>query len=172
MQNILIKMKEHFDSLQDRLACFCKYGVQVEGWFKGELITLLDIGYTERWISNFDREVKCSSGKKIDITLATKPNVVYWIEIKHWIGKQKGKIYDPKFYFADKYVGILKDVDKLRELSSNKWIFVFITPNPGIAAWNEGIEIFNNKYSPRHLVSHSNFGEFSETYFMGVLEIP
>ena len=78
--------------MDDALRCFCDRGVQVEGWFKGEMLAFL-----ERERADFDREVKIGPDrKKIDfqVTLLSEPAR---IELKHWlIGNQKGMSYDAR----------------------------------------------------------------------------
>jgi hypothetical protein len=95
MINLINQFKEHLQPREDAFRCFCDRGVQVEGWFKGEMLTFLG---KER--ANFDREVKSGQeNKKIDflVKMDSQPTK---IELKHWlVGKQKGTSYDARWYF-------------------------------------------------------------------------
>ena len=91
-------MVTRFGRILDRhdrhLECFCQYGVQVEGWLKGELLCFLDSEKAAGRIVNFDREVRLDIGRKrIDLRLeipAGRAVLNAWIELKHWlIGSQK-----------------------------------------------------------------------------------
>ena len=68
MFELLPRMQQHFDALQDRLTCFCDLGIQCEGWFKGELLTLLTQLRKEGVVQDFDREVRVD-GKQIDVMI-------------------------------------------------------------------------------------------------------
>ena len=43
MLSVLTKLRHHFDtvSMRNRMTVFCDQGVQIEGWFKGELLYAL-----------------------------------------------------------------------------------------------------------------------------------
>jgi hypothetical protein len=124
-------------------------------------------------IKDFDREVKTPGGK-IDLTIKTQRDL-HWIELKHWlIGKQKGFLYSPNFYFGDRTsIGIVKDVDKLLRVASpgSLWLLILLTANPGREAWLAGVEKFNSKFSPRGVNSLTRAEDFPRTYFLGVLEV-
>ena len=173
MTELLPRLRAHFDALEDRLICFRKMGVQVEGWFKGELLTLLSSFVEQGLIEEFDREVKTHGGK-IDLTVKTKADL-HWSELKHWlIGKQKGSAYDSKFYFGDpSSVGIVRDVDKLLRITSpgRLWMLILLTANPGNGGWLAGVDKFNSKFSPRRVDSLTEPGDFPSSYFIGLLEI-
>jgi hypothetical protein len=173
MIELLPRLQAHFDTLEDRLICFTKMGVQVEGWFKGELLTLLSSLREQGRIMDFDREAKTPGGK-IDLTIKTQSDQ-HWIELKHWlIGKQKGFLYGPNFYFGDRTsIGIVKDFDKLTgiTLPGRLWLLILLTANPGKAPWLMGVDKFNSKFSPRRVISHSKPEHFPGTYFIGLLEV-
>jgi hypothetical protein len=166
-------LRTHFDVLEDRLICFTKMGVQVEGWFKGELLTLLGTLRTQGLIRDFDREV-ASPGGRIDLTIKTEAGLHY-IELKHWlIGKQKGSTYDSNFYFGDcTSIGIANDVDKLLKITSpgRLWLLILLTANPGKEPWSAGVDKFNTKFSPRLVSSLTSPEDFPRSFFLGVLEI-
>jgi hypothetical protein len=173
MITLLPHLKQHFDHLQDRLLCFCRAGVQVEGWFKGEMLFLLEEMAARSEIDAFDREVK-RPGRTMDLylTIARQP---HWVELKHWlIGYQRRDYWSPNDYFGDRSsVGINPDVEKLKALdaSGERWLLILMTANPGPQAWQSGLDKFHAKFAPRELRSHSDPADFPDSYFLGLLEV-
>lgn len=99
-------MAQHLNGLQDRLQSFCRHGVQLEGWFKGELLTLFDRLQAERIIGDLDREVRLGNGR-IDLHL-TLEDGAHWVELKQWlVGIQRGTRYGPSDYLGDTQTGIV-----------------------------------------------------------------
>lgn len=174
LNELLSPLTAHFNALTNRMVSFHKHGTQIEGWFKGELLTFLDSCVSSRKLAKLDREIKTPSGR-IDIAIEDAGGTTSWIELKHWlIGKQKGFSYNPSSYFGDASgVGITKDVDKLREAPKgiNVYMLILMTANPGSEAWNDGIEKFNSKFAPRHVESLTNPADFDSSYFLGLLEV-
>src|SRR5260221_8946873 len=109
MIELLPRMKQYFDTTQNRFICFRNMGFQSEGWFKGELLTLFSEFQREGIIQELDREVMVGT-KKVDIKIRLN-ETYHWIELKHWlIGEQKGVSYNPSSYFGDtSSVGITGD---------------------------------------------------------------
>jgi len=173
MNNLIPALAAHFDKLQDRMKCFHKYGVQVEGWFKGELLLALDSHVSSGVIQSFDREVRIGrSRKRVDLKV-TIDECTHWIELKHWlIGEQRGNSYDPSFYFGDTE-GVIKDVDKLRSIHNEDkcWLLLLLTKNPGVVAWEAGLSKFNAKFYPYALKSCTNPKQFDQSYFLGLLQV-
>jgi len=173
MTELLPFLQRHFDKLQDRLVCFCEMGVQVESWFKGELLTLLSSLQEQNLVEHLDREVKTPGGK-VDLTINTKSKQ-HWVELKHWlIGEQKGSTYDCGFYFGDcSPIGLVPDVDKLMSVTSPAclWLLILFTANPGKEGWLAGVDKFNRKFAPRRLISQSKPEFFPSSYFVGLLEV-
>ncbi|MDO9098258.1 MAG: hypothetical protein Q7U60_09065, partial [Candidatus Methanoperedens sp.] len=157
------------------LNCFCKYGVQLEGWLKGELLTFLDNEKNAGKIAHFDREVIVGLGrKKTDLKVRTNSNEEAWIELKHWlIGSQRGTQYNAQFYFGDpSSVGIKPDVEKLSQLSNGtKYLLILTTANPSLNNWSTGVDKFNSKFSPLRLKSLTTPTDFPSFYYLGLLEI-
>lgn len=175
MIEVVRRLKEHFDGLDDRYTCFANLGFQSEGWFKGELLTVLSRLWMDGAVQNLDREITVE-GKRVDLMIQMD-GVRHWIELKHWlIGRQKGFIYNPPFYFADRSsVGIVPDVDKLNRPSlspaDRRWLLLLLTANPSIAPWAAGVARFNDKFAPRRLASRTRPDEYPPTYFLGLLEL-
>jgi len=106
LKNLFFRFRKVLDSKQKQLECFCKYGVQIEGWLKGELLCFLDKEKIIGTLVDFDREVLMGIGKKkvdFKVKISTSSGEIEtWIELKHWlIGYQKGTKYNAQFYFGD-----------------------------------------------------------------------
>jgi hypothetical protein len=174
MEQLMDSLAAHFGALQDRMACFTRHGVQTEGWFKGEMLLVLDGAQQRGLIAGFDREV-LTGRKRIDLRVDGVGGGHWWVELKHWlIGRQKGTSYGPGFYFGDRSsVGILPDVDKLLGLrgSGEGRLLILAAANPGPRAWGDGIRLFNEKFAPRRLRALSAPTDFPGTYFLGLLAV-
>jgi len=178
VKDIVIRFKEVLDAHNKHLECFVDYGVQLEGWLKGELLYFLDNEKASKRIANFEREVQVGIGrKKVDFYLEIPTGAAVldvWIELKHWLlGYQKGYKYNAGFYFGDASpVGIKPDIEKLNQFTQeNKYLLILATVNPGVDDWSSGIAKFNKKFSPLCLNSLTNPAEFPQSYFLGLLKV-
>jgi hypothetical protein len=168
--------KKVLDDHEELLKCFCRKGVQLEGWLKGELLYFFE-KEKKKVILDFDREVTIPIGRKVDfrITVGERTNFVdVWIEIKYWlIGYQKGSYYNANFYFGDSSsVGIRPDIEKLLEIQKDpKFMLILAVANPGSDEWEEGVKKFNRKFKPLHISSLTNPKDFAKTFFLGLLRI-
>ncbi len=176
--DLVSRFKAVLDSREKHLNCFCKYGVQVEGWMKGEFLSLLDDEKAAGSLANFDREVSFGVGKrKVDFKVEVPTGsgaLTAWIELKHWlIGYQKGYKYNAQFYFGDpSSVGIKPDVEKLNEIvEGNKFLLILTTANGGMDDWTDGVNRFNRKFSPLHIKSLTIPADFPGFYYLGCLEV-
>ena len=177
-KDLVFRFKEILDSKEEILNCFCKYGVQVEGWLKGELLYFLDGEKSAERIAHFDREVLIGIGKrKVDfkVEMSTGSGTLEaWIELKHWlIGDQKGTPYNAQFYFKDpSSVGIKPDVEKLNEIpDGEKFLLILTAKNPGMDDWSTGVDRFNEKFSPLHVESLTTPADFPDFYYLGLLKV-
>jgi hypothetical protein len=137
LKDLVIRFKEVLDSNERILNCFCKYGVQMEGWLKGELLYFLDNEKNVGRIAHFDREVLTGIRRKrvnLKIKVSTSSGALEaWIELKHWlVGYQREIPYNAQFYFGDSSsVGIKPDAEKLSEISNDsKFLLILTTANP------------------------------------------
>lgn len=171
---IIPLLRAHFDQLEDRMRCFCKYGSQLEGWFKGELLFLLDSAIVSGEVVGCNREVRTAAGN-VDLVVKTRDGRTNWIELKHWlIGRQGTYSYGASFYFGDPTsVGISRDVDKLRQLSAGgqRYMLILATANPGVEDWTRGVSKFNEKFAPLHVSPMTNPPDYPEWYFLGLLRV-
>ena len=178
LRELVDRFKENLDAHEELLKCFCQYGVQLEGWLKGELLYFLHIEKSMGKIIDFDREVSLGKGRgKVDfvVKMSTSSGALdAWIELKYWlIGYQKGTWYGAHFYFGDPgSVGIKPDVEKLKRIpSGGKFLLILTAANPGVQRWASGIDKFNRKFSPLHLESLADPAEFPRSYFLGLLSL-
>lgn len=178
IKKLVVQFKENMDAHEELLKCFCQYGVQLEGWLKGELLYFLDREKTGGRIVDFDREVTVPQGrKKVDfkIRMSTSSGVLdAWIELKYWlIGYQKGTKYNANFYFGDPTsVGVKPDVEKLNKITDEgKFVLVLAVANPGLNEWSRGVDNFNRKFSPLHLKILTDPADYPDSYFLGLLNV-
>jgi len=176
VQDLVPALKRHFDGLRDRLITFRAQEVQVEGWFKGELLHLFSHLLDSGQIDRLGREVAPpGASSKIDLVVSVR-GVTHFIELKHWlVGVQRGARLDPPFYFGDPTsVGIVKDVDKLTTAggSAEKWLLLLLTGNPGSELWTKGLDRFHRKFAPRVLAPITRPDEFPPEYFLALLSLP
>ncbi len=121
------------------LSLFSRLQIQIEGWFKGELMC-----HFERQkiaLTNKDREVTVDSEKsnnkekkdKVDLKIELN-NETYWIELKHiLIGYQRGESYTLGFYFSEDTF-VYSDIKKLHKIISSNpqqhgYSLVFLSTN-------------------------------------------
>ncbi|MFI5251006.1 MAG: hypothetical protein ACHQQQ_01125 [Bacteroidota bacterium] len=173
MEKLLPLICSHFEGLSDRLKTFSELAFQCEGWFKGELLTLLSSPSFGYKIDYLNREVDFN-GRKIDLEISID-QITHRIELKHWlIGKQKQNTWNATGYFGDRKNGILFDVEKLKGIPGGKrWLLIFTTKNPGNEDWSRGIELFNRDIAPHDIKvkSITSPNEFPISYFCGLLRI-
>jgi hypothetical protein len=179
---LIERFRKHLEVKEDALRSFCHRGVQVEGWFKGEMIAFL-----HKEGIHFDREVKFGSDKKdrkkidFQVTLASQ---VTHIEMKHWlIGNQRGRSYNANWYFSQgrdakgKALsnGIQADFEKLSTIGGERYILIATTAKPSLHDWQNGVHIFNeralNHNSLSRIKSVTDLGEYPDHFFLGLLHL-
>ncbi|MGC8622214.1 MAG: hypothetical protein ACP5U0_09895 [Caldisphaera sp.] len=121
----------------EHLRLFSTLEIQIEGWFRGELMRYFEKNLEEKEIklTTENREVPISEGsrKKVDLKIPVD-NMNYWIELKHiLVGYQKNDPYPMNFYFH-KNTFIANDVDKLLKVDdpgkkNNLYSLIFISTN-------------------------------------------
>lgn len=176
MHTLIPHLRSHFDSLQDRLATFYQEGVQLEGWFKGEMLFTLDQLRKRKVLRDFDREVRFETARRrtIDLKVAL-PSGPNWVELKYWlVGPQKGRRYDPLFYFQDhSSVGIIRDVKKLRSIQrdGHLWLLILSVTDPTLSGWTLGFQRFREKFCI-DLATDCVPTEHGASHFLSLIRIP
>lgn len=178
LKDLIVRFRGISDSQEQRLRCFHRYEVQVEGWLKGELLYFLHEEKGAGRIMHFDREVSVGpTRKKVDLKIEIPTDsgtLEAWIELKHWlIGPQKGTHYNAQFYFRESgSVGIKPDAEKLSRITNgSKLLLILATKNPGVDDWSAGVSEFNSKFSPLHLKSLTSPSDYPDYYYLGFLEV-
>lgn len=175
--SLVNELKVFFNSRLSYFETFTKHGVQVEGWFKGELLNFLE-NKNPVGIIGFEREYSIGIGRrKVDFVLETEGNGLprrVLVEIKHWlIGFQKGIRWSANSYFGDtSSVGIEPDVEKLSKLKEDgMFVLIFATSNPGENDWESGIRKFNSKFAPLKVKALTSPIDYPPTFFLGLLKL-
>lgn len=172
MLELMPRLRSHFDQLEGHFRCFLKYGVQVEGWLKGELLVALNEMLEEGIIGAIDREVRVGS-KRIDFVIETDRGP-QWVEAKHWlVGDQKDTHYDATFYFNDPTsVGITRDIRALQHVQAEgvRWLLMLLAANPGIEDWQKGITQHRTKFG-HDVAARTDPRSFPKSYFIGLVEV-
>ena len=100
---------------REYLTLFSDLQIQIEGWFRGELMNFLrnnNIGIT---VKNRESRINDCTHKKADFKLEFT-NKIYWIELKHLlVGYQLDSSFSLKFYFY-KNTYIYNDIKKLQDV--------------------------------------------------------
>jgi hypothetical protein len=163
-----------------QLHCFHQYAMQVESWFKAELLSFLNEEQDAGEIEALQREAPlrvAGRNRKVDIRFTrieddgTKQDT--WLELKHWlIGRQNATYYGAPWYFKSRHgTGIIDDVEKLQHVPPGSgFILALATRNPGKAEWETGIEAFNSKYGPLVVEGLTQPTDFPGHFFLGLLK--
>lgn len=143
MDVLLPHLREWFLGKEDYFAAFAMADSRIEGWFKAELLVLLNNLVAQGHLDNFERETNISSPKdgkrkQIDFRLRLQGKE-HLCELKVLcISQAAGTPRNLRFYFRDDHVGLIKDFRKLDELSeTNKWVLAFVYPTPDPADWDD-----------------------------------
>ena len=97
------------------LMLFSDLQIQIEGWFRGELMNFLRNNNIDITVKNRESRINDCTNKKADFRLEF-PNEIYWIELKHLlVGYQLDSSFPLKFYFNDDTY-IDNDIKKLQEV--------------------------------------------------------
>ena len=100
---------------REYLTLFSDLQIQIEGWFRGELMNFLGNNNIDITVKNRESRINTSTHKKADFKLEFT-NEIYWIELKHLlVGYQIDSSFPLKFYFKDNTY-IDNDIKKLREV--------------------------------------------------------
>ena len=136
--------EELIDGKKEYLKLFSRLQIQIEGWFRGELMNYLDGPDHNMTTENREVLLNDEGRKKADLKVEFHKKS-YWVELKHLLvgyqkgnkkpeDKQGGNNFSLNFYFySDTY--ITNDIEKLKnELKSSqetayKYILAFVSTN-------------------------------------------
>lgn len=136
--------EELIDGKKEYLKLFSRLQIQIEGWFRGELMNYLDGPDHNMTTENREVLLNDEGRKKADLKVEFDKKS-YWVELKHLLvgyqkgnekpeDKQVGNNFSLNFYF---YSGtyVTNDIEKLEnELKSSqetayKYILAFVSTN-------------------------------------------
>ena len=101
---------------RDYLMLFSDLQIQIEGWFRGELMNFLKNNNIDITVKNRESRINNCTHKKADFKLEFTDEI-YWIELKHLlVGYQLDNLFPLKFYFY-KNTYIYNDIKKLQEVA-------------------------------------------------------
>ncbi len=138
-------LKDWFLQKEEHFVDFAKADSRVEGWFKAEMLVLLNRLKQQGQLREYEREANITSlkdrkRKQVDFRfrLAGENHLC---ELKALcISQAKGTPRNLNFYFRDDHVGLIKDFKKLDELTNtNKWVLAFVYPSPDIRDWDKAV---------------------------------
>ncbi len=120
-------------SKREYLMLFSDLQIQIEGWFRGELMNFLRNNNIDITVKNRESRINDETRKKADLKLEFT-NEIYWIELKHLlVGCQLNNTYPLGFYF-NKNSYIYNDIKKLQEVDNSdkrqhRYSLAFISTN-------------------------------------------
>ncbi len=107
-------------SKREYLMLFSDLQIQIEGWFRGELMNYLKNENVKITVYNREVPINNNNRRKVDLRIEVN-NEFYWIELKHiLVGCQRNNTYSFRSYFSDNTY-IHNDIKKLYDIDkSNK----------------------------------------------------
>ena len=106
------------ENKKDYLMIFSDLQIQIEDWFRGELMNYLKNEKIKMTVYNREAPINDNSRRKVNLRIEVN-NEFYWIELKHiLVGCQKNDIYKLEFYFSNNAY-IHNDIKKLQEIDKS-----------------------------------------------------
>ena len=139
MDRVLSEIDRWFLAKKNEVEVFARNDSRIEGWFKGEMLILLDGLRKKGAVAQYSREANLYSGTKrhqVDFELKIG-DAKHLVELKApCISQAQGTPRNLNFYFSDDNMGLFKDMRKLDTIDGlNRWIIAFIYPRPSERAW-------------------------------------
>jgi len=181
---LVSRFAEYLRMREQQLRCFHKYELQVEGWFKGEMLCFLDQEKQAGRLPDFKLEKKLyvhvgDKRKRISVDIALQfESGSRWVELKHWhIGTQNNQYYGSDWYFKTpaKHCNSCVEcgVEQLIKIPENgdKFMLVLLTKNPASKEWTAGVEAFNSSFPRLAVHSLTNPEDYPDCFFLGLLHV-
>jgi hypothetical protein len=168
MNNILQKIKQHFDSKSIYFLLFRMHDARVEGWMKGEIIFLLSMMKEDNEIVDYETEFLYHK-KRIDFLIRLNTGEVVLLELKALsIGELRGN-RNLGFYFSKEQV--FKDFDKLMDVQGNysKYAVAFIYPKPADLNWAAILHMMQHRYNG--WACFTNLPDYQNDYFISAWKL-
>ena len=141
MNNLLSHVQDWFFQKEEHFVAFANADSRIEGWFKAEMLVLLNRLKQQGQLGAFETEANITSPrdrkrKQVDFRFHLEAEI-HLCELKALCISQTKTSRNLNFYFRDDHVGLIRDFKKLDELTNvNKWVLGFIYPSPDIRDWN------------------------------------
>lgn len=173
MKSISTEIKKHFESKTIYFDLFSKVDSRIEGWFKAEMIFILEDLIAKHKILNYKREyyIIKDDGKahNIDFQITLNNNKEILIELKALVISQAAQTpRNLNFYFGNNHVGLFKDFRKLDsvEFDGEKYVIGFIYPKPENAVWNKALTKIINDITGWHCIT--KLTDYKSPYFISI----
>jgi len=160
LKTILTEIDNWFLTKSAEMDTFARNDTRVEGWFKGEMLVLLDQLKRKDVILDYRREPNFYRGNKryqvdFEIKIESEKHLV---EIKApCISQAHGTPRNLNFYFREDDIGLIKDFRKLNLANNpNRWLLAFIYPKPRKQAWRVAMTKVPSDVSNWHCVTRLN----------------
>ena len=102
---------------KDYLTLFSNLQIQIEGWFRGELMNYLKNEKVKMTVEDREVPINNNNRRKVDLRIEANDEF-YWVELKHiLVGCQRNHIYELEFYFSNSAY-IDNDIKKLQEIDN------------------------------------------------------
>jgi hypothetical protein len=171
-------LRRKCDAGLERIEAFVRWHRQVEGWFKGELLTtaaqMLDNGEVQEFRPDC-RTDKAAGKKNIDLHFTLGTGNPVWIELKHWyLGKYEGGAnWSATTYCTQSTSGTPNNfIKKLPpHWRAPTYLLIVTTPAPQSADWSRGLVKLGQLNSDWNIVALTVPSDFPPPYFIGLLKL-
>ncbi len=147
VNTLLPYIRNWFLPKEEYFVAFANADSHIEGWFKAEMIILLNRLRQQGIVDEFQRELNVPTPNgprqrnQIDFRICLQGQT-HLCELKALcISQAAGTPRNLQFYFRDDHLGIIKDLKKLDALPNrdSKWVLGFVYPSPDPANWSRTI---------------------------------
>ena len=139
MNPILLYIEKHFEAKTDYFKRFSEADTRIEGWLKGELISLFVDLAEKKIIESFQIEISGEElgGDKgqVDFFVKVSDKESFIFELKSMVISKRKTGRDLKFYCGKDRVGFYKDFAKMEKFKVKKefcYFMAFIYPRPSL----------------------------------------
>lgn len=156
----------------DRIRLFPRAGRNVEGWFRGELVHLLDKLAKAGEIAGWRADVPITEGGRqrcdFRISLAGGP---VWLEAKALSQSGGGPFGDIGSFFP-RTGGFTDDLVKLLRVNDgDRAVLLFVYPRPDAAQWAEIMEAYARRITPLGFKEESAVSEYPKELYICKLSV-
>jgi hypothetical protein len=175
---VVEQLKSHCHAGTERINAFIRWNRQVEGWFKGELLTiaakLIDIGAVKEFRP--DCRIDTNNGKQnIDLYFVTDLGEPVWIELKHWyLGRyERGANWSATTYCTQSTSGTPNNF--IRKLPVDwrypTYLLIAMTPAPKLDDWSRALCKLQHRHCDRTIRALTTCRDFPPAYYLALLEM-